>query len=553
MILVDTSIWIDHIRTPNSRLIGLLDAQQVGVHTWVVGELACGNLAHRANTLYLLRSLPRIAVASDDEVLFFIEKHGIAGKGVGYLDMHLLAAAPAGTQLAGATGGPQQVTLVYTGAGLNGGLWLQEGPLAGGEQQVWKVAANTRVEAVSVGSTAGEYVEGGWFAVDTNDGTLSWHVESGARTLRWEAGGMRYSLVFLAAKNITGSLLDKDALLDLASHLVLQNAETATPSPTPALSLAQLSQQTGFDVRLPAWAPDGYVFQEATYSPQRNGACLYYRYQEGIDGWPLLTIFETTAALTPSLADIKNDPVYLENGKQIEIPMDASPLPVGGAEGGMAQFMENGVAAGKLCSYPGLIGNEALVWQANGKGYVIFGLLDQFQGRGFISRLEMQRLAESLTGVNTIPAGTLDPERLRTVEDASSLAGFAVKQPTQMLGGMYFDHAVVRTSDKLKEVYLIYTGASNGDGRRYSFFFSQSVGETQPMQDTFLAGGYEHLVIAAQPGIYREICWSNAISSGSECNQEATWFEDGTRFDIQAYLPGAMEKAAYLSIAGSMR
>lgn len=97
MILVDTSIWIDHIRTPNSRLIGLLDAQQVGVHPWVVGELACGNLAHRANTLYLLRSLPRIAVASDDEVLFFIEKHGIAGKGVGYLDMHLLAAAALGS------------------------------------------------------------------------------------------------------------------------------------------------------------------------------------------------------------------------------------------------------------------------------------------------------------------------------------------------------------------------------------------------------------------------------------------------------------------------
>lgn len=96
MILVDTSIWIDHIRRPNSRVIGLLDAQQVCVHPWVVGELACGNLADRANTLYLLRSQPQVAVASDDEVLFFIEKHGIAGKGVGYLDMHLLAAAALG-------------------------------------------------------------------------------------------------------------------------------------------------------------------------------------------------------------------------------------------------------------------------------------------------------------------------------------------------------------------------------------------------------------------------------------------------------------------------
>jgi predicted nucleic acid-binding protein len=53
-------------------------------------------LADRANTLYLLRSQPQVAVASDDEVLFFIDKHGIAGKGVGYLDMHLLAAAALG-------------------------------------------------------------------------------------------------------------------------------------------------------------------------------------------------------------------------------------------------------------------------------------------------------------------------------------------------------------------------------------------------------------------------------------------------------------------------
>ena len=93
MILVDTSIWIDHFRDSDQRLIELLDAELVRMHPWVVGELACGNLANRANTLYLLRSLPRVAVASDDELLFFIEKQGIAGKGVGYLDMHLLAAA----------------------------------------------------------------------------------------------------------------------------------------------------------------------------------------------------------------------------------------------------------------------------------------------------------------------------------------------------------------------------------------------------------------------------------------------------------------------------
>jgi predicted nucleic acid-binding protein len=76
--------------------VALLDAEQVNVHPWVTGELACGNLADRANTLYLLRALPQVHVASEDEVLFFIDKHRIAGKGIGYLDMHLLAAAALG-------------------------------------------------------------------------------------------------------------------------------------------------------------------------------------------------------------------------------------------------------------------------------------------------------------------------------------------------------------------------------------------------------------------------------------------------------------------------
>src|SRR5579871_240779 len=96
MVLVDTSIWIDHFRSTNRTLESLMDAVQVTVHPWVTGELACGNLGNRSNTLYLLRSLPQALVANEDEVLFFIDKHALSGKGVGYLDMHLLAAAALG-------------------------------------------------------------------------------------------------------------------------------------------------------------------------------------------------------------------------------------------------------------------------------------------------------------------------------------------------------------------------------------------------------------------------------------------------------------------------
>ena len=97
MVLVDTSIWIDHLRSSNNTLLSLLDTQQVSVHPWITGELACGNLANRSTVLYLLKSQPQVVVASEDEVLFFIEKHRISGKGIGYLDMHLLAAAAMST------------------------------------------------------------------------------------------------------------------------------------------------------------------------------------------------------------------------------------------------------------------------------------------------------------------------------------------------------------------------------------------------------------------------------------------------------------------------
>lgn len=93
MTLVDTSVWIDHLRRGDAELVAMLSEGQVLAHPWIVGELACGNLQDRKLVLDLLRSLPSAPVASTDEVLFFIEKHALMGRGIGYVDVHLLAAA----------------------------------------------------------------------------------------------------------------------------------------------------------------------------------------------------------------------------------------------------------------------------------------------------------------------------------------------------------------------------------------------------------------------------------------------------------------------------
>ena len=91
MILVDTSVWIDHFRKGNGLLNSLLLNAAVLVHPFVIGELACGNLRNRNKILNLLGDLPASRVADDKEVLFFIEHNDLMGRGIGYVDAHLLA------------------------------------------------------------------------------------------------------------------------------------------------------------------------------------------------------------------------------------------------------------------------------------------------------------------------------------------------------------------------------------------------------------------------------------------------------------------------------
>ena len=91
--LVDTSIWVNHLRSGLHSLAAALENSKVMIHPWVIGELACGNLRDRNHVLDLLRSLPAATVATDAEVLRLIEQEQLMGRGIGYVDAHLLASA----------------------------------------------------------------------------------------------------------------------------------------------------------------------------------------------------------------------------------------------------------------------------------------------------------------------------------------------------------------------------------------------------------------------------------------------------------------------------
>jgi hypothetical protein len=93
MVLVDTSVWVSHLRDGNAELANLLNDGRVLCHPLIVGELACGNLQDRAVVLSFLQLLPMSMEAEHEEVLSFIENNRLMGKGIGYVDAQLVASA----------------------------------------------------------------------------------------------------------------------------------------------------------------------------------------------------------------------------------------------------------------------------------------------------------------------------------------------------------------------------------------------------------------------------------------------------------------------------
>ena len=93
MVLIDTSVWIEHLKGKTEVVEYLLTANEVLIHPFVIGEIACGNFTNRGEVLSMLQKLPALSVTDDSLVLYFIDQNQLAGLGIGYIDAHLLASA----------------------------------------------------------------------------------------------------------------------------------------------------------------------------------------------------------------------------------------------------------------------------------------------------------------------------------------------------------------------------------------------------------------------------------------------------------------------------
>ncbi len=93
MILVDTSVWVDHLNKSERELVKLLYSMMVCTHPFIIGELSCGNISNRSKFLTLIKALPRVEPAFEEEVYTLLEDKKLYGIGLGFIDIHLLAAA----------------------------------------------------------------------------------------------------------------------------------------------------------------------------------------------------------------------------------------------------------------------------------------------------------------------------------------------------------------------------------------------------------------------------------------------------------------------------
>ncbi|MBN1453881.1 MAG: hypothetical protein JW963_22895 [Anaerolineales bacterium] len=465
-------------------------------------------------------------------------------------------AAPAKMRFMGATTTKQGgVLLAYQGD--DGTLNLAQVPAAYDNLQQWQVGPSALVETVAIGNIPGEYVRGGWFGLGLKEaGSVSWDTETALQTLRWEEDGIHYTLWFTSAKTSDGlPNLDKSALVELAANLQAPS-ETASITSIPDLTLQQAEALAGFSVVEPSDMPTGFTFSNAVYSSQYNAVCMYYRY--GADeNYPAAVLFESNRAL-PTVQEIQTKAFY--NGAEVEIAAEVESIPVSEAEGGAATLVTTGLQPSNLCGGEEAYANRALLWQSNGKSLVLFANLDQLDGRGFLTKLEMRHLAENLNGLSASPATETDPERMTSVEMAETFSGFDLKAPALMLADLRLDHLAYkndgpyRTSEGETMFVLLYSGGPVGDGRTYKILVMQTINPANTLENLALAGGYEATTVNGQAAIYQSSCWDTTATGGeTACRQYLTWFEDGVQYDIEVFLPASLPRETLIAIAESMR
>lgn len=440
--------------------------------------------------------------------------------------------------------------------GQDGVVNLAQIPARQDEIKKWRIGPSTTVETVAIGDVVGEYVRGGWFGLGLKEGTVGWVEESALQTLRWEKDGLQFTLWYAAARSANGiPALDSSDLVVLAASLTDRNEAQVTPD-SEDLTPQQASELTGFDIKEPRALPVGLSYSGSAYSSKFNAVCLFYSYQaHGVT--PALALFQTSWDM-PRLDEFQVSAEF--NGQSVEIAAEVENIQLAGAAGESATLVTTGLETGKICNGKQAQVNRALLWHSNGRNFILFAPLDQLDGRGYLSKLEMRRLAESLNRMESGSVNEIDPERMLSIEAAEAFLGMDLKSPALMLDDLHLNHIAYQNYGPYQGsqgeimVAMLYSGAAVGDGRTYKSLVMQIVHPENTLEELALAGGYEPARVGGQPAIYRQDCWESAdLAGGTGCHQHLAWFAGAVRYEIETFLPASLPEETLIEIAESMQ
>ncbi len=462
----------------------------------------------------------------------------------------VLADMPDDLKLIGATGGPDYVTLVYRWDDQTGSIWLSQGIRPDEIATDWKIAISTTVETVKIGNSIGEYVKGYWNNTPGSN-VLTWDSSHEIQVLRWVEGSIFIDFkIFDFGNHIYQGLpINEASMLKMAQGLTVESTSLSNLDPQ-NMTMEEAKSLPGIEVMEPAQLPEGFTFGKAAYQIEKNMVCLYYLAPPRNDFYGIVIVQSGTSL--PEVQDLIS-PSYASITKSMIPEVITNTLMVGGASNGIALYASQiSFSTHHLCGGVDMPADEVLLWQVSeGIHYVIFANSDSGFG-GYLTQLDMRRLAESVNGVSTIPIGTIDPGRLLSITDAEQLAGIHLKAPSIIPEWYIFDHASYQKIGSIQEVRLIYIAPYGGTG----FTIDQKYGVTETLNAIYQESPDmfdEPFTVRSQPALYWQGCYDNGVWM-RECGQPQglIWFEDGVEYNIWAGFPADTAKETLIAIAESM-
>lgn len=456
---------------------------------------------------------------------------------------------PKGMLFIGATGGPEGIALVYHRSEPNSTIILMQSPVSSPDQKAIPVGSSAAVEQVTIGNITGEYVKGSYFHF-AGDPVAKWDPNADAQSLRWEENGTLYNLSMTGSIDFSEYTLDKNGLVRLAVALTNEVSTATSPSFEDPKSVAEVGEEAGYKIIEPSWMPEGYRFDRAEYFPDRKIVCLEYHHpadqsmRSSFDRpSPSLSIAESVSAPLPDVNEL-----IVSGLRPDQVLLETASLAVGGAVDGHGLYAYGSLDVSKICNIPSFQ-SQVLFVQVRGLNIAIFAQTEGPVGseRNWLTRQEMVKLAESMTGVRTIAPDQLDPEFITSLEDAKKLVSFPLKFPTKLPDGMNFYYAKV-SKDGNTEVAII----KYSDGNQMISFI-QTKGSADTLEtllkkdpEVYRQVNVHSLPAIITQGYFNQNGWKE-MANGGDGGASVTWFENGIKYSVSGF--NAFPTQVWLEIA----